>query len=81
VSARGNGLACRLGQGPRAATPGREHQELLHLLVGLDRTAAHFADRPGRMRARPRTEELAGRHQITAAAGPTGLFGSSGSGL
>jgi hypothetical protein len=53
MSAQGNGLAGRLGQGPRAAAPGYEHQEVLHLLVGLGCTAAHLADRLGRMRTRP----------------------------
>jgi hypothetical protein len=52
VSAQDNGLACRLRLGPRAAAPGHERQELVHLLVGPDRTAAHLAGRPGRMRTR-----------------------------
>ncbi len=53
MSAQDNGLACGLGEGPRAATPGHEHEELFHLLVGLDRTAAHLANRLDRMRTRP----------------------------
>jgi hypothetical protein len=75
VSAQDNGLACRLGQGPGAAPPGREREELPHLLVGPGRAAARLADRPGRMRTRPSGHGLAGRHQVTTAPGPWSLPG------
>jgi len=58
VSAQDNDLARWLGQGQRAATPGHEREEFLHLV--LDRTVSHLADRLDRMRSRPMANELAG---------------------
>jgi hypothetical protein len=72
VSAQDSGLACRLGQGPRAATPGHRNSSISSVSTASLRTSSIDSTgcAPGLL-----ADELAETHQITTAARPWSLPG------